>query len=391
MIHSRALFTRSVAGKDSPSAALPVLFALSKLQAPRPRDATLPATIHDRLAGGPAGPKPATGDWRHEAPSALPVLDAERRHYSLREAQAYCERLLRARSDSFELPLAQSRLPRAVQPHVLAIYAFERAADDFADEPTYAGQRHFALEQWEHELFRTFHGEATHPIFVALRDTIERFDLPVTPFSDLLSAFRMELSPPSFPTFDALRVYCRHRSEPLGQLVLRLFGHTDALRLRYAADMAVAFQLTTFLQDLCLDLDRGRVYLPGEDLAHFDLTSGPTHAPLAALSEAKTGAAPHRTRAFRDLLRFQTARTRSFYERGRPLLGLIENDLGLELSLTFHSGLALLDKIDALGEELLRARPSLGKTEIARVAARALSNRVPRLLQRGAAVRSTQD
>lgn len=391
MIHSRALFTRSVAGKDSPAAALPVLFALSKLQAPRPQDVSPRATSTPRPADELSGPSPATGTWQSPAPTTLPVLDAEPRHYSLREAQAYCERLLRARSDSFELPLSQSRLPRAVQPHVLAIYAFERAADDFADEPTYAGQRHFALERWEHELFRTFHGEASHPIFVALRDTIERFDLPVTPFSDLLTAFRMELSPPSFATFDALRVYCRHRAEPLAQLVLRLFGHSDALRLRYAADMAVALQLTSFLQDLGSDLDRGRAYLPVEDLAHFELTTGPRHDPLTALREARMGSSPSLSRAFRDLVRFQTARTRSFYERGRPLLGLLDNDLGIELSLTFHSGLALLDKIDAQGEDLLRTRPSLGKTEMARVAARALSGRVPRLLGRSPSPRSSQD
>lgn len=383
MIHSRALFTRSVAGKDSSAAVVPVLFALSKLQLPRPREVPTPSPS----GAQPGADSTSTSSWQAAAAPPLPVLDVEPRHYSLREAQAYCERLLRARSDSYDLPLAQSRLPRAVQPHLFSIYAFERAADDFADEAPYAGQRHFALERWEHELFRTFHGEASHPIFVALRDTIERFDLPITPFSELLAAFRMELSPPSFPTFDALRVYCRHRSEPLGQLVLRLFGHCDALRLRYAQDMAVAFQLTTFLQDLALDLDRGRLYLPGEDLAHFAVTGGPSADPLSALRSARSGSAPTVARAFCDLVRFQTARTRSFYERGRPLLGLLDNDLGIELSLTFHSGLALLDKIDALGDELLRTRPRLGKTEVARVAARALSNRMPRLLQRGAGLR----
>lgn len=380
MIHSRAQFTRSVAGKDSPAVAVPVLFALSKLSPARPRGVPQAPLASERTR-----PSPTTDGDIERMP--LPVLNAERRHYPLREAQAYCERLLRARSDSFELPLAQRRLPREVQPHLLSIYAFERAADDFADEPTYAGQRHFALEQWEHELFRTFHGEASHPIFVALRETIERFDLPIAPFTDLLTAFRMELSPARFATFDALRVYCRHRAEPLGQLVLRLFGHSDALRLRYAQDLAVALQLTRFLQDLSLDLDRGRMYLPAEDLAHFEVASSAHCDALLALRQAGAEAKPELAQAFRDLVRFQTARARSYYERGRPLLARIDNDLGIELSLTFHSGLALLDKIDALGEDLLRTRPSLSKTESARVAARALSHRVPRLL-RGAPSRS---
>jgi len=376
VIHSRSLFTRSVATKDS--AVVPVLFALQRIQALREKPTAQSAAHVDK---GPLH-SPASGTWQHQLSPALPVLDAQRREYSVSEAHAYCERLLRARSDCFDLPLATARLPRSVQPHILAIYAFVRAADDFADEPTYAGQRQFALQQWEHELFRTFHGEANHPIFVALRDTIERFDLPVTPFSDLLSAFRMELSPPHFATFDALRVYCRHRSEPLGQLVLRLFGYGDVQRQRYAADMALSFQLTTFLQDVSLDLQRGRLYIPQEDLEHFALK----REALQALQSAREGSPSTRdaatVRSFRELLRFQTARARSFYERGRPLLGRIENDLGIELSLTFQSGLALLDKIDALGEGLLRTRPTLGKAERARVAARALGTRMPRILRR---------
>lgn len=379
MIHSRSLFTRTVAGKEA--SAVPVLFALQQLQARKNKPSP--------VGGDRVEVSPASGTWQHQLTPALPILDAARREYSLREAQAYCERLLRSRSDSFDLPLATARLPRSVQPHIVAIYAFVRAADDFADEATFAGQRHFALEQWEHELFRTFHGEADHPIFVALRDTIERFDLPVAPFSDLLTAFRMELSPPDFATFDALRVYGRHRSEPLGQLALRLFGYSDAQRQRYAADMAFAFQLTTFLQDLSLDLDRGRLYIPQEDLVHFDLRRD------ALLASRMSGAAadldPLSTRAFCELLRFQTARARACYERSRPLLSRIENDLGIELSLTFHSGLALLDKIDALGAGLLRERPTLGKTERARVAARALGTRVPQLLRRTSASRSVVD
>ncbi len=376
MIHSRSLFTRTVAAKDS--VAVPFVLAAKPMQAPRGQAAATTVRGLDLTARRGA----ATGTWQHQLTPALPVLDAERRDYSVREAHAYCEHLLRSRSDSFDLPLATSRLPRSVQPHVLSIYAFVRAADDFADEPTYAGQRHFALEQWEHELFRTFHGEANHPIFVALRDTIERYDLPVTPFSDLMAAFRMELSPPAFATFDALRVYCRHRSEPLGQLVLHLFGYSDPVRQRYAADMALAFQLTTFLQDVSLDLDRGRLYIPQEDLVHFDLRREQLDTLRKASGGSATSVDATTARAFRELIRFQSARARSFYERGRPLLSRIENDLGIELSLTFHSGLQLLDKIDALGEGLLATRPTLGTAERARVAARALSTRVPQLLRR---------
>ncbi|MBL8222939.1 MAG: squalene/phytoene synthase family protein, partial [Bryobacterales bacterium] len=156
----------------------------------------------------------------------------------------------------------------------------------------------------------------------------------------------------------------------------------DVQRQRYAADMALSFQLTTFLQDLSLDLQRGRLYIPQEDLEHFDLKCEALQALLGAREDSPSTRDAATVRSFRELLRFQTARARSFYERGRPLLGRIENDLGIELSLTFQSGLALLDKIDALGDGLLRTRPTLGKAERARVAARALGTRMPRILRR---------
>ena len=101
-------------------------------------------------------------------PGPVAILDEPRRSYTLDEAYAYCERMARTRHEN--VPVASRFLPEAMRPHVLAIYAFARAADDFADEPEFQGQRHSALENWEGELFRTFHGEADHPVFVALRE-----------------------------------------------------------------------------------------------------------------------------------------------------------------------------------------------------------------------------
>jgi len=308
---------------------------------------------------------------RKEGLAALAILDAPRRHYSMEEAYAYCRRLLRARQESGLVML--QLLPEPQHPGVLAVHAFARAAADFAEAPAYEGKRHFALDQWEHELFRTFHGEADHPTFVALRDTVERFALPITPFTELLSGFRLDLRPAPYATFEELRTYCRHRSETLGQIVLRLFGYSEPSLLNYAADLCTALQLVAFLQDLGHDLGRGRVYIPVEDLHHFGISDG--ELALAVRQGGQRSAAS--SRAFRDLLRFQSARARALFERGRPLLDAVGDDLSLELGLTYHAAQALLDKIDAHGEAVLdRAhRLVLGRGDRARVVAQTLGPR----------------
>lgn len=307
----------------------------------------------------------------------LPILDEPRRSYTLDEAYTYCRGLARTRYEN--VPVASRLLPETMRPHVLAVYAFIRAADDFADEPVYEGKRHFALDQWEHELFRTFHGEADHPIFVALRHTIEQCELPLPPFSELLTGFRLDLQPAPYVTFEQLRTYCRHRSETLGQIVLGMFGYRDPALLRFAADVCTALQLVTFLQDLGPDLDRGRIYIPREDLRHFGISEEQLKA-LQGGGRRRLAASSTTTRVWRDLVRFQSARARSLLERGRPLLDAITGDLSMELELAYLSGRAMLDKIDALGEGVLRVRPMLGGADRARVMARALGHRWPQWL-----------
>ena len=310
-----------------------------------------------------------------KAAPRLPILDEPRGDYSVDEAYAYCRALLRSRQET--VPVASRMLPEAMRPHVLSVYAFARAADDFADEPAYEGKRHFALDQWEHELFRTFHGEADHPIFIALRDTIERRELPITPFTELLTGFRLDLHPAPYSTFEALRTYCRHRSETLGQIMLLVFGYREPALLRYAADLCTGLQLISFLQDLGRDLARRRIYIPLEDLRHFGISD----EELTSLhGENPTGKA---SPAWRDLVHFESMRARSMLLRGRPLLDAISEDLGLELKLTYQSGMAMLDKIDTVGENLVQVaeRPILGKADRARVIARAFGANLPNLEQ----------
>ncbi len=131
-------------------------------------------------------------------------------------------------------------MPPEVRPHLVALYAFARSADDFADEPEYEGRRVEALDRWEEALHRCCHGEADHPVFVALADTIEKRDLPIPPLEDMLSAFRMDLDVQRYATIAALRGYTSRSAEPVGRLLLALFGYRDAELVRYADEMSTA-------------------------------------------------------------------------------------------------------------------------------------------------------
>lgn len=328
--------------------------------------------LHNRQLFTHPSPSQISGLVPISEPTRSPILDAPRRAYSLSEAYALCEDLVRTRRDG--MPATSRFVPALRRPHVTAVYAFALTASAFAVDEAYKGRRHSALEQWESELIRTFHGEADHPLFVALRDTVERCDLPVTPFMDLMTGCRMDLAPTLHATFEELRTYCRHRSEPIGQLVLGVFGYRDPAVLSFASDLCTALHLTSMMQDLGRDLPRGRLLLPLEDLRHFGvLPEGVRTAPASA---HLLGAS---SRAWRDLLRFQVARVRALLERGRPLIDRVGEDLRFELQLTYHAGAAMLAKIEALADGVLRERPTLSKADQARVLARAAANTLPRL------------
>ncbi len=287
------------------------------------------------------------------------------KRYSLDEAFAYCERIARAHYENF--PVASRLTPERLRPHIWALYAFARTADDFADEPRDADRRAQALTEWQEQLERAFHGEADHPIFVALTETIERCQLPFNALSDLLSSFTMDLSVARYPTWTALSQYGAYAAHPVGRLVLYVFGYRDSRLHAFSDDLCMALHLTNSIQDVAIDLARDRIYLPEEDRAHFGVTE----------KMLKGGVM---TPEIESLLRFEIARARSLYERGRPLIDLVGDDLALELSLIFHSGLAVLDKVEQVGFDVLTRRPTLGRADKARVMLRTAPERLSRVL-----------
>ena len=287
---------------------------------------------------------------------AMPWLDPPPGPWSVERAYAYCEEFVRAHHEIF--PVASRLVPAALRPHLMAVYAFARSADDFADEPQYEGRRGEALARWADELHLAAHGEATHPVFVALADTMERRELAVPPFEDLLSAFRTDMDVRRYSTFSALRSYTARSADPVGRTLLALFGYREPELVRFADEISTALQLTNFWQDVAADAARDHIYIPAEDLHFF----GVTEADIKALRP---------TKPIRDLLRYQVARTRALYERGRPLLGKLGNDLKLELALIWLVGTAILEKIEDADYDVFSQRPAIGKRDRAKIMAKA--------------------
>jgi phytoene synthase len=280
-------------------------------------------------------------------------------------AAAYAECAARARSHYENFPIGSWLLPRRLRDDLAAVYAFARLGDDVADEGD-AGpaERRARLDALEERLIACASGPsaASEPVFLALGHTIRRHALPVAPFRDLLDAFRRDAAGESarFATFDDVLAYCACSANPVGRIVLGLFGHHDAERVARSDDVCTALQLTNFWQDVRSDFaDRGRVYVPAEDLDRF-------------AGSRDAFAAGRMTPGMRDCLAFQVERTRRLFARGLALAGMVEGRLRREVRLFAHGGLAMLDRIEAVDYDVFARRPKLGRGDLARLVLREL-------------------
>ena len=270
----------------------------------------------------------------------------------------YCEALCRARHHNY--PVASMFARSELRKHIFALFAFARVADDFADEKQYEGRRARELDRWEEQLHEAYRGHAIHPVFVALADTVDKFSLPITEFTELLSGFRTDLERLRYATFDELHSYTRQAAEPVGRLLLYIGGYRAPELHAYAENLSTAMAFTRLIQDVPADWARGRVYLPAEDLRHF----GVNETDIEARRESSHVG---------NLVRYEVARTRALFERARPLIDIVGADLAVELALTWHGGMRILDKIDHVGRRLFVERPQLGTADKALVLARALA------------------
>lgn len=282
------------------------------------------------------------------------------------DAAAYCRRVATAHYENFTV--ASLLLPRRLLRHFHAVYAYCRWADDLGDET--GEQAPALLAWWRQQLLACYAGRATHPVFVALHDTIRTFAIPQRPFLDLLDAFEQDQRVTRYASFADLLAYCARSANPVGRLVLHLCRCHDDERAALSDHICTALQLANFWQDVARDLDLGRIYLPAEDRLRF----GVADADLLA---------KRFTPAFAELLRFEVGRARELFLRGYPLVDLVPDDVRLDIELFIHGGLAVLDKIDRAGYDVLSARPALTKWEKGVLVARVAWGRLRRRLRVG--------
>jgi len=261
------------------------------------------------------------------------------------EAYADCMALAREHYENF--PVASRLMPARLRPHVAAVYAFARHADDMADEGELSGEeRRARLEQWRQRLHACAAGESDHPVFLALGDTIRRFDIPMQLFDDLLDAFVQDTRVHSYETFDQLLDYCRRSANPVGRIVLALHGFLDDRTAPPSDALCTGLQLVNFWQDVSVDRLKPRVYIPEEDLARHGCT----------VEEVLSGENSHR---LRTVLAFQVQRTQEFFVRSLPLFPLVPLRLRLELSAIWRGGKRILAIIEKQGYNTVCIRPSL--------------------------------
>lgn len=288
---------------------------------------------------------------------------------SLSEALAWCKALADSHYENFHV--ATWFLPRALRPHFHAIYAYCRVSDDLGDEVGDSAQSLALLDFWGRELDACYQGRATHPVFVALAETIRVCSIPKEPFADLLTAFRQDQLVTRYATMDEVLRYCRYSANPVGRLVLYACGYADEERFRLSDATCSALQLANFWQDVRVDFAKDRVYIPQDDMRRFGVTDKIIEQGIA-------------TSEFRALLAHEVAYARSLFEQGLPLVGKVGRDLAVDLDLFSRGGIEILNAIEKRDYDVLSARPSISKSTKLALALRAVSGKVLPFLQLGA-------
>jgi len=275
---------------------------------------------------------------------------------SLEEAREYCARLARTHYENFSV--ATWFLPKRLRQHFFNVYAYCRISDDLGDDVGDASASLALLDQWQAELDACYDGAPKHPAFVALAETVQRFDIPKHEFSDLLIAFRQDQTVTRFETFDDLLAYCHYSANPVGHLVLYLCGYRDAGRQMLSDYTCTALQLANFWQDVSVDYAKGRIYLPLQDMRRFEVSE----------DDILCG---RNTPAFRALMKFEVARAREWFQRGLPLVQKVDRELAIDIELFSRGGQEILHAIEKQDYDVLGNRPAISKSRKLALVARA--------------------
>ena len=292
------------------------------------------------------------------------------------QAYAYCEWMTYRHYENF--PVASWMLPRSVRPHVAAVYAFARAADDFADEARYAGRGLDLLAQWRENLnviatARHSRGgkQSNHPIFIALADTVQKKNIPVQLLDDLLTAFMMDITKRRYADWDELMTYCRYSANPVGRIVLHLFEITDPALHLLSDKICTGLQLANHWQDLRIDAARDMFYLPADLMKQYGVTEQEINR-FVGLGMVAASSEESLSSGYRAMMKELVVRARILFEEGKPLVGHLKGGLRAEIALTVLGGQTILDRIDAVNYDVFRHRPEISTLDKTKLLIRAL-------------------
>ena len=241
-------------------------------------------------------------------------------------------------------------LPKRLHQDFYNVYAFCRWADDLGDEIGDTAESLRLLAWWRRELEAMYCGRVLHPVFVALQPTVRKYDLPEQLFSDLITAFEQDQTITRYRNWSELFGYCRYSANPVGRLVLRLCGYADDERDRLSDATCTALQLANFWQDVTVDFEKDRVYLPLDLLAKH------------GYSVEQLGVRDFNA-AFQGAMREAVGVARELFQEGLPLAKTVDRRLGFDLGLFSRGGLRVLDKIERQDYDVLSKRPAISKFE----------------------------
>ncbi len=263
-------------------------------------------------------------------------------------AQQYTRWLATHHYENFNV--ASWLLPKDLHQHFYNLYAYCRWADDLGDEVPVPQRALELLDWWERELSACYEGQPSHPVFIALRETIVAKNIPKQPFADLLKAFRHDQTVKRYPTWDSVLDYCIYSANPVGRLVLYLCGYRDEFRQKLSDATCTALQLANFWQDVSRDLEKGRIYIPLDIAAQHSVSEDDIISRRFS---------PNYVALMKDLI----ARTYALFDEGLPLAQQVEGKLRIDLEMFSRGGIAVLNAIESQGYDTLHHRPAISKAK----------------------------
>jgi 15-cis-phytoene synthase len=270
----------------------------------------------------------------------------------------YCRQVARSRARNFYYSFVL--LPKPQKNAICAMYAFMRYCDDLSDEPAVqADAARLAIERWRSDLDRALAGEfGAHPVWPAFHDAVQRYKIPHEYFYEMIEGVASDIDPRTIRNFDKLYRYCYQVASVVGMTVIHMFGFRSQEALPLAEKCGVAFQLTNILRDIREDAERGRVYLPQEDLERFGVDP----------EAFRNGTMPA---GFTELMKFEAERARAYYDASKPLIGMVEPSSRSSLWALIEIYSRLLDKIERSHFDVLSHRVQLSSREKAGIVVRA--------------------